>query len=75
MALVIETIKYRHKQDKDLVITVLNIDAEDEDYREPALLFINIQILMKTGERGLRGLPTSRASSEESEVAQAGRYL
>lgn len=39
MALVIETIKYRHKQDKDLVITVLNIDAEDEDYREPAYIY------------------------------------
>lgn len=39
MALVIETIKYRHKQDKDLVITVLNIKAEDEDYREPAYIY------------------------------------
>lgn len=37
MTLVIETIKYRHKQDKDLVITVLDIKAEDEDYHEPAL--------------------------------------
>lgn len=39
MALVIETIKYRHKQDKDLVITVLDIKAEDEDYREPAFIY------------------------------------
>lgn len=39
MALVIETIKYRHKQDKDLVITVLQLDAEDEDYREPAFIY------------------------------------
>ena len=39
MALVIETIKYRHKQDKDLVITVLDIKAEDEDYREPAYIY------------------------------------
>lgn len=39
MALVIETIKYRHKQDKDLVITVLDIKAEDEDYHEPAYIY------------------------------------
>ena len=39
MALVIETIKYRNKQDKDLVITVLDIKAEDEDYREPAYIY------------------------------------
>lgn len=39
MALVIETTKYRHKQDKDLVITVLDIKAEDEDYREPAFIY------------------------------------
>ena len=39
MALVIETEKYRHKQDKDLVITVLDIKAEDEDYREPAFIY------------------------------------
>lgn len=39
MALVIETIKYRHKQDKDLVITVLDIRAEDEDYHEPAYIY------------------------------------
>ena len=44
MALVIETIKYRHKQDKDLVITVLNIDAEDEDYREPAFIYKHTDI-------------------------------
>lgn len=39
MALVIETIKYRHKQDKDLVITVLGLGASDEDYREPAYIY------------------------------------
>lgn len=39
MALIIETKKYRHKQDKDLVITVLDIKAEDEDYREPAYIY------------------------------------
>lgn len=39
MALVIETIKYRHKQDKGLVITVLDIKTEDEDYREPAFIY------------------------------------
>ena len=39
MALVIETTKYRHKQDKDLIITVLDIKAEDEDYREPAYIY------------------------------------
>ena len=39
MALVIETEKYRYKQDKDLVITVLDIKAEDEDYREPAYIY------------------------------------
>ena len=39
MALIFETIKYRHKQDKDLVITVLDIKAEDEDYREPAYIY------------------------------------
>ena len=44
MALVIETIKYRHKQDKDLVITVLNIDAEDEDYREPAFIWKQVDL-------------------------------
>ena len=39
MALVIETTKYRHKQDKDLVITVLDLGACDEDYREPAYIY------------------------------------
>ncbi len=39
MALIFETEKYRHKQDKDLVITVLDIKAEDEDYREPAYIY------------------------------------
>lgn len=39
MALIFETTKYRHKQDKDLVITVLDIKAEDEDYRESAYIY------------------------------------
>lgn len=39
MALIFETKKYRHKQDKDLVITVLDIRAEDEDYHEPAFIY------------------------------------
>ncbi len=39
MALVIEAIKYRNKQDRDLVITVLDIKAEDEDYQEPAFIY------------------------------------
>lgn len=39
MALIIETIKYRHKQDKDLVITVLDLGACDKDYREPAYIY------------------------------------
>lgn len=39
MALVIETIKYRHKQNKDLVITLLDLGACDEDYREPAYIY------------------------------------
>ncbi len=44
MALVIETTKYRHKQDKDLVITVLDIKAEDEDYREPAFIWKQVDL-------------------------------
>ena len=39
MALVIETEKYRHKENKDIIISLLNIDAEDEDYREPAFIY------------------------------------
>ena len=39
MALIIETIKYRHKQNKDLVITLLDLGACDEDYREPAYIY------------------------------------
>lgn len=39
MALVIETEKYRHKQDKDLVITLLDLGACDEDYREPVYIY------------------------------------
>lgn len=39
MALIIETEKYRHKQDKDLVITVLDLGACDEDYIEPAFIY------------------------------------
>ncbi len=39
MALVIETKKYRHKENKDIIISLLKIDAEDEDYREPAYIY------------------------------------
>ena len=39
MALVIETEKYRHKENKDIIISLLKIDAEDEDYREPAYIY------------------------------------
>ena len=39
MALVIETIRCRHKQNKDLVITLLDLGACDEDYREPAYIY------------------------------------
>ena len=39
MALVIETKKYRNKVDKDFIITVLQLDAEDEDHREPAFIY------------------------------------
>lgn len=39
MALIVETTKYRNKSNKDLVIVVLNINAEDEDYREPAYIY------------------------------------
>ena len=36
MALIFETEKYRHKENKDIIISLLKIVAEDEDYREPA---------------------------------------
>ena len=40
MELIIEAARYRHKQDKDLVITVLlGLGACDEDYREPAYIY------------------------------------
>lgn len=39
MALIFETKKYRNKVDKDFIILVLQIDAEDEDYREPAYIY------------------------------------
>lgn len=39
MALIVETTKYRHKNNKDYIIIVLNINAEDEDYREPAYIY------------------------------------
>ena len=35
----IEAVKFRHKQNKDLVITVLDLGACDEDYREPAYIY------------------------------------
>lgn len=39
MELTIEAARFRHKQDKDLVITVLDLGACDEDYREPAYIY------------------------------------
>lgn len=39
MELTIEAAKFRHKQNKDLVITVLDLGACDEDYREPAYIY------------------------------------
>lgn len=39
MALIFETEKYRHKENKDIIISLLKIDAEDEDYREPAFIY------------------------------------
>lgn len=44
MALVIETEIYRHKENKDFIILVLQIDAEDEDYREPAFIYKHTDI-------------------------------
>lgn len=39
MALIFETEKYRHKENKDIIISLLKIVAEDEDYREPAYIY------------------------------------
>ena len=39
MALIFETEKYRHKENKDIIISLLKIDAEDEDYHEPAYIY------------------------------------
>lgn len=39
MELTIEAARYRHKQDEDLVITVLDLGVSDEDYREPAYIY------------------------------------
>lgn len=39
MDLTIEAVKFRHKQNKDLVITLLDLGACDEDYREPAYIY------------------------------------
>lgn len=39
MALIFETEKYRHKKNKSVIISLLKIDAEDEDYREPVFIY------------------------------------
>lgn len=39
MALIFETEKYRHKENKDIIITLLKINAVDEDYKEPAYIY------------------------------------
>ncbi|MDT3693166.1 MAG: hypothetical protein ROM03_02045 [Mucispirillum sp.] len=39
MELIIEATRYRHKQDRDLVITVLDLGACDEDYKERAFIY------------------------------------
>ena len=39
MALIFETEKYRNKINKDIIISLLKIDACDEDYREPAYIY------------------------------------
>ena len=39
MALIFETEKYRHKENKDIIISLLKIVAEDEDYKEPAFIY------------------------------------
>lgn len=44
MALIFETEKYRHKENKDFIILVLQIDAEDEDYREPAFIWKQVDL-------------------------------
>lgn len=44
MALIFETEKYRHKENKDIIISLLKIVAEDEDYREPAFIYKHADI-------------------------------
>lgn len=44
MALIFETKKYRNKEDKDFIILVLQIDVEDEDYREPAFIWKQVDL-------------------------------
>lgn len=44
MALIFETEKYRHKENKDIIISLLKIDAEDEDYREPVFIYKHADI-------------------------------
>lgn len=44
MALIFETEKYRHKENKDIIISLLKIDAEDEDYREPAFIWKQVDL-------------------------------
>lgn len=44
MALIFETKKYRNKVDKDFIILVLQIDVEDEDYREPAFIWKQVDL-------------------------------
>lgn len=39
MALIFETEKYRHKENEDFIITVLQINAVDEDYQEPVVIY------------------------------------
>ena len=44
MELTIEAVKFRHKQNKDLVITLLDLGACDEDYREPAFIWKQVDL-------------------------------
>ena len=44
MTLIFETKKYRNKVDKDFIILVLQIDVEDEDYREPAFIWKQVDL-------------------------------
>lgn len=44
MALIIETEKYRRKENKDIIISLLKIKAEDEDYREPVFIYKHADI-------------------------------